>query len=134
MPHPKVLGFRALYFAVAYGIFFIFFIFFIYNFQNVIFHFLAAARKIARLPEKKLFCPTLGEGVQSLAHRPTGRRMNECVCRCTVDCRSVQHSLDRCTGETSARHLHPRTSTPHSDPTPDLILTVNKPQNTNLKR
>jgi len=56
MPHPKVLGFRALYFAVAYGIFFI------YNFKNVIFHFLAAARKIARLPGKKLFCPTRGGG------------------------------------------------------------------------
>ena len=51
MPHPKELGFRTLYFTVAYGIFFIFFI---YNFYTVIFHFLAAARKVARLPEKNI--------------------------------------------------------------------------------
>jgi len=44
MPHPKVLGFRALYFAAAYGIFLIFKCYFSF--------FLAAARKIARLPEK----------------------------------------------------------------------------------
>ena len=50
MLYPKVLGFRALYFACG-----IFFIFFIHNYSNVIFHFLAAARKIARLPEKNYF-------------------------------------------------------------------------------
>ena len=33
------------------------------------FLFLAAARKIARLPEQKLFCPTLG-GLQPPAHTP----------------------------------------------------------------
>jgi len=60
MPHPKVLGFRARYFAVAYGIFFIFFI---YNFENVIFQFWPLPEKLLDCPKKKqLFCPTLGGG------------------------------------------------------------------------
>jgi len=46
MPHPKVLGFRARYFAVVYGIFFI------YNFENVIFHFWPLPEKLLDRPKK----------------------------------------------------------------------------------
>jgi len=53
MPHPKVLGFRALYFAVAYMEYFSYFSFIIFKMLKKFF--LAAARKIARFPEKNYF-------------------------------------------------------------------------------
>jgi len=57
MPHPKVLAFRALYFAVACAIFSYFSLII---FIMLFFHFLAAARKFARLPEKNYFARLWG--------------------------------------------------------------------------
>jgi len=56
MPHPKVLGFRARYFAVACGIFFI------YNFENVIFHFWPLPEKLLDCPKKTIILPDSGGG------------------------------------------------------------------------
>jgi len=83
MPHPKVLGFRARYFAVAYGIFFI------YNFENVIFHFWPLPEKLLDRPKKKqLFCPThtpmfrfLRWPHRSVNHRSRVRLCTHCLCR-----------------------------------------------------
>jgi len=49
MPHPKMLGFRALYFAVAYGIFFIF-LFII--FKMLFFIFWPLSEKLLDCPKK----------------------------------------------------------------------------------
>ena len=74
MPHPKVLGFRALYFAVAYGIFFIFFI---CNFQNVIFHFFGRCPKNCSIARKTIILPDSGgcSPPSPLAHTPMNARI-----------------------------------------------------------
>jgi len=66
MPYSKVLGFRALDFAVAYGIFF--HIFHLQFFKMLFFIFLAAARKIARLPEKIILPDSWGAVPNSYAY------------------------------------------------------------------
>jgi len=73
MPYSKVLGFRALDFAVAYGIFF--HIFHLQFLKCYFSFFWAAARKIARLPEK-IILPDSWGGL-SPTHTPMKRSITE---------------------------------------------------------
>jgi len=57
MPHPKVLGFRALYFAVAYGIFFSYFSFLIFKMSFLIF---GRCPKNCSIARKKYFARLWG--------------------------------------------------------------------------
>jgi len=57
MPHPKVLAFRALYFAVACAIFSYFSLII---FIMLFFSFFGRCPKTCSIARKKLFCPTLG--------------------------------------------------------------------------